>query len=92
MKTHKIHLYTGWEAFVVPAGTSNPNILNIAAFILILFISDLVCPGSSQGQEFNGGIVAGICGTEISGDRLEGPNKAGIYAGIYVNRYVSERS
>lgn len=43
-------------------------------------------------QEFNGGILAGMCGTEISGDRLEGPNKAGIYAGGYVNIYITQKS
>lgn len=43
-------------------------------------------------QKFNGGILAGLSTAEISGDRLEGPNKAGIYAGFFVNRYFSERS
>jgi hypothetical protein len=43
-------------------------------------------------QDFNGGILAGLSASEISGDRLSGPNKAGIYAGAYVNRYFSLRS
>lgn len=43
-------------------------------------------------QEFNGGLIAGMSATEISGDRLEGPNKAGIYAGGFVNRYFTPRS
>jgi hypothetical protein len=43
-------------------------------------------------QEFNGGLIGGLSATEISGDRLEGPNKAGIYAGAFVNRYISEKS
>jgi hypothetical protein len=43
-------------------------------------------------QEFNGGLLGGLSATEVSGDRLEGPNKAGIYAGAFVNRYISENS
>jgi hypothetical protein len=45
-----------------------------------------------SGQKFNGGFLAGVGAAEISGDRLEGPNKAGIYAGGFVNRYFTERS
>lgn len=44
------------------------------------------------GQEFSGGILAGVGAAEISGDRLEGPNKAGVYAGAFVNRYFTKRS
>jgi hypothetical protein len=43
-------------------------------------------------QDFNGGFLAGVSAAEISGDRLEGPNKAGIYAGVFVNRYFTDRS
>jgi len=59
----------------------------------LLLISLLIIAAvATKAQEFNGGILAGIAGTEISGDRLSGPNKAGIYAGAYVNRYFSQRS
>ena len=44
------------------------------------------------GQRFNGGVLAGLSASEISGDRLEGPNKAGIYAGGFVNTYFSKKS
>lgn len=43
-------------------------------------------------QDFRGGILGGLSMAEISGDRLSGPNKAGIYVGGFVNRYISERS
>ena len=43
-------------------------------------------------QQFNGGFLAGVAAAEISGDRLEGPNKAGVYAGAFVNRYFTDRS
>ena len=43
-------------------------------------------------QDFNGGVLGGLAASEVSGDRLSGPNKAGIYAGVFVNRYFSPRS
>jgi hypothetical protein len=57
------------------------------AIIVLILSSTLV-----YGQRFNGGILAGVSASEISGDRLEGPNKAGIYAGGYVNTYFTDRS
>ena len=43
-------------------------------------------------QDFHGGALFGVAGTEISGDRLDGPNKAGLYLGGFVNRYFGEKS
>lgn len=56
--------------------------------ILILFAISY----QIKAQDFNGGILAGLAMTEISGDRLSGPNKAGVYVGGYVNRYLTDRS
>ena len=58
----------------------------------ILVLTFFLITGYLSGQEFNGGILAGLATTEVSGDRLQGPNKAGIYAGVFVNRYFSETS
>jgi len=44
------------------------------------------------GQQFNGGLIGGLSMSEISGDRLTGPNKAGVYAGGFVNTYISKKS
>jgi hypothetical protein len=44
------------------------------------------------GQQFNGGLLGGLSMSEISGDRLTGPNKAGVYAGGFVNTYISKKS
>jgi hypothetical protein len=55
---------------------------------LLLFLNSFLLVA----KEFNGGLIGGLSATEISGDRLEGPNKAGIYAGAFVNRYISEKS
>jgi hypothetical protein len=46
----------------------------------------------SSGQDFHGGVLFGVGGTEISGDRLSGPHKAGLYLGGFVNRNFGERS
>jgi hypothetical protein len=59
----------------------------------ILFITiTLIVSFKGFTQKFNGGVLAGLSTAEISGDRLTGPNKAGIYAGVFVNRYISTRS
>lgn len=46
----------------------------------------------NNAQSFKGGVLAGISASEISGDRLEGPNKAGIYAGVFVYRDITPKS
>jgi hypothetical protein len=63
--------------------------LKVLLVSLTIFISTMAYLGA---QEFNGGFVAGVGASEISGDRLEGPNKPGIYAGAFVNRYFTDRS
>lgn len=60
-------------------------------FLLLIFVFS-VSITISHAQRFNGGVLAGLSMAEISGDRLEGPNKAGVYAGIFVNTHISERS
>jgi hypothetical protein len=59
---------------------------------LLIKVLFAVLPVFTFSQEFNGGLIFGISATEISGDRLEGPNKAGIYAGGFVNRNFTEKS
>lgn len=46
----------------------------------------------THGQKFIGGVSFGLCGTEVSGDRLEGPNKPGITFGGLVNYPISQHS
>jgi hypothetical protein len=57
-------------------------------FVLLILLSIK----SLTAQEFNGGVLGGLSASEISGDGKWGPNKAGIYAGFFVNRYFSTRS
>jgi len=64
--------------------------MNYPRILIILVISIFTI--TTYAQKFNGGVLGGLAATEVSGDRLEGPNKAGIYAGLFVNRYFSQRS
>jgi len=42
-------------------------------------------PGILPAQSFHGGFKAGICGSQVSGDNLEGYDKAGILFGGFVS-------
>jgi hypothetical protein len=58
------------------------------------FVFFLLCIGSIQGvfgQRFNSGIQLGLNTSQITGDNLAGYNKAGVTAGIWVNRQLTER-
>ncbi|MCB2220301.1 MAG: PorT family protein [Bacteroidetes bacterium] len=57
-------------------------------FLFIFFISFTTI----FAQDFRGGVLGGLAASEISGDRLQGPNKAGLYLGAFVNRYITPRS
>ncbi len=46
----------------------------------------------SAGQEFNGGIMAGVIGSQVAGDTYSGFHKAGIFAGGFVNYQFTRRS
>ena len=45
-----------------------------------------------KSQDFNGGIMAGVAGTQVAGDTYYGFHKAGIFAGGFVNLQISEHS
>lgn len=59
--------------------------------ILLISIFSLSFTGLLA-QDFNGGVLGGLATSEVSGDRLQGPHKAGLYLGGFVNRYISQRS
>lgn len=54
-------------------------------YLLFFFVCSFACA-----QDFNAGIRAGIAGTQVNGDKLSGFNKAGIIAGGFVNRKLSD--
>jgi hypothetical protein len=59
--------------------------------IIILLILTLSAFGL-KGQQFNGGIMAGVAGTQVAGDTFYGFHKAGIFAGGFVNLQFTEHS
>ena len=54
----------------------------------------LLCCGflsiSIQAQNFGGGITLGISTSQVGGDNLAGFNKAGLLAGVFANKSISE--
>ena len=59
-------------------------------YILLLIV---LCTGIFvSAQQFHGGVIGGIAGTQVAGDQLSGYNKAGIFLGGYVNLDVGEKS
>jgi hypothetical protein len=58
-------------------------------FIIVFFILIRL---TATSQMFNGGIMAGVAGTQIAGDNYYGFHKAGIFVGGFVNLQISEHS
>jgi len=56
-----------------------------------LFVSLVYCV-TSFGQAFEGGVAAGLVGSQVAGDTYTGFNKPGAYAGFWVRLGLSERS
>ena len=59
---------------------------NISVFIFILTLSFL-----SQAQDFKGGVILGLSTSQLSGDHLEGFNKAGLILGGFTSRTFSDK-
>jgi len=49
-------------------------------------------PFLAYNQSFNAGYHFGMTATQVTGDNLSGYNKAGIYAGGFVNRNITDRA
>jgi hypothetical protein len=64
------------------------NMKQIYAVILLLFFSTF----TSVAQKFQGGVAAGLVGSQVAGDTYSGFHKAGAYAGLWVRLGVSDRS
>jgi len=59
-------------------------------YILLLVLFGVVL--TVRAQQFHGGIIGGIAGTQVAGDTFSGYNKAGLYFGGYVSLDVGEKS
>ena len=56
--------------------------------VTFLFVAVL----TSTAQQFQGGVAAGLVGSQVAGDTYSGFDKPGAYAGIWVRLAVSERT
>lgn len=59
---------------------------------LILVLSILLVNSVSYSQEFEGGIMAGLLGSQVAGDPSSGYNKLGGYFGLKVKRQITLKS
>jgi len=57
-------------------------------FALFIFCGFLI--SNLQAQNFGGGIILGLSTSQVGGDDLGGFNKAGILAGFFANKSISE--
>ncbi len=60
--------------------------------IFILFLICILLSIASVAQSFQGGIAAGLVGSQVNGDTYSGYNKPGAYAAAWIKFSVSERS
>ncbi|HNX44150.1 MAG TPA: outer membrane beta-barrel protein [Bacteroidales bacterium] len=60
---------------------------------LLIVITIFILTGMSvRAQRFTGGVAAGVVGSQVAGDTYSGFDKAGIYAGVWVNLPAEEHS
>lgn len=64
--------------------------IKILYFLLIL--SFLGTPQFIHAQDFGGGFMAGLVGSQVAGDPSSGFNKLGFYAGVFANRKFTLKS
>ncbi len=60
----------------------------IYTILFLLFFSTFL----SSAQKFQGGIAAGLVGSQVAGDTYSGYNKPGAYTGIWVRLALNDRS
>jgi len=63
--------------------------------IVVYLLSGLLLPfavrTSAFAQKFEGGLLAGLCASQVAGDTYSGYDKAGVFAGGYVSLPLSNR-
>ena len=63
----------------------------ICRVYLLIAICALFSVSESKAQGFNSGVLIGISTSQVDGDLYGGFRKAGPMAGLFVNRYLSEK-
>src|SRR5690606_23253393 len=66
------------------------NIPSVILFDLLLILMISLSPAKkAYGQNFNGGVMVGLVGSQVAGDRFSGFNKAGLTGGGWVSLQVA---
>ncbi|MEI6748227.1 MAG: porin family protein [Bacteroidales bacterium] len=60
-------------------------------FTTILIVASILNIRPVKAQKFEGGVMAGLCASQVAGDTYSGYNKAGIFAGTYVALHLNDR-
>ena len=63
-----------------------------SGFISILPLVLILLLNTADAQKFEGGVMAGLCASQVAGDTYSGYNKAGVLAGGYVSLHISDRN
>jgi len=61
-------------------------------FKTFLILVSVQLANSVHAQKFEGGVMAGLCASQVAGDTYSGYNKAGIFAGGYVSLNTNDRT
>jgi hypothetical protein len=67
------------------------NRINYTGCIIIILLVSFLNVNRVIAQKFEGGVMAGLCASQVAGDRLSGYNKAGIFGGGYVALHLNDR-
>jgi len=59
---------------------------------ILLIIAVSIFMHSLQAQNFKGGIIGGIVGSQVDGDNFGGYNKGGGMAGVWVSRDINDKT
>ncbi len=62
----------------------------IKKYLLIILVFSFSFQGIAQ--KFNGGVMLGLAASQVAGDQRGGFNKAGVYAGGWINLNISPKS
>ena len=66
---------------------SHKLVLYLSCFLMVTFVMKT----STYAQKFEGGILAGLCASQVAGDTYSGYDKAGLFAGGYVSLPLNNR-
>ena len=67
------------------------NIIKTLSGLLSGIVLIMASGSSGFAQKFEGGILAGLCASQVAGDNYSGYNKAGVFVGSYVSLVLSDR-